>query len=128
MAYINQNNVIIQGIKNLNIEVVDFNLDPDRTYLNLEKSDFIAALSVSFDLFRKKGDASLDVMDGRCKFSNSTIGSYIFSGKQSKNYIEINFEVIEGKVVGLFECYCFTQSFENDSVRLYIDLEKGSPF
>jgi len=127
MAGTDQKSDLIYSIKNLDIKMINLILDSNTTYLNLEKKNFITILTICFDYFRKKGDDSLEVIDGRCKFSNETIDSYIFSGRQSKNYIEINIEVIDGKVVGLFECYCFPELY-TDEVRLYIDSKKGSPF
>jgi hypothetical protein len=129
MAILDQKDALIHFLRNIDIEMIDLILDPDITYLNLEKSDFVKNLTRCFNRLKKSGNTFLEISVGRCKFSNNGSSSYIFTGNQSKEFIEINIEEIDGKVTGLYECYCFTSGFNcKNGSRLYIDLKKGSPF
>jgi len=120
---------ILHCIENLNSQTLDLILDSEITYLNYDKKHFIILISDCFDQFRNNGDSSLKTSKGKCKFLNDSTQSYFLTGEKSRNYISLNIETIDEKVIGISECYCFSDiSTNKNGNHIFIDSKKGSPF
>ncbi|MCE7043949.1 hypothetical protein [Dyadobacter sp. CY312] len=129
MNILDQKSALIYFIEDLDIEMIGSILDPDVKCLNESKQDFLRIFANCFDLFRRKGNSLLVRTPGRCKFSANNGESFIFSGDVSKDYIEINILTKEGRVIGIHECYCFSDDMADRSGhKVYIDSKRGCPF
>jgi len=125
----NQSDAVLYFLQQLDIEMIDSILDPNRTYQNLEKHLFIQKLGVALDKFIQSGDTYLNRHQGHCnsKTCNYKGKGFSFIGNNSGNYINLIIEIKEGIVLNIYECYIFNCLTKIASKNDRIEIEKLEP-
>ena len=105
---------VIEAICSMDAKWLAFLLDKYAQYNNCSMEKFIELLEQAFAVFRAAGDTSLNYYSGscnrqtgRCKHSGKDGG--LFVGKNARKYLSFSFEVLNGKLLKMFECYYMTR-------------------
>jgi hypothetical protein len=120
----NQVEAIKYYIEKMDIEMISLILDNKQENLEYDKEEILIMLSNLFDEFNSCGDTELNSLSGRCAKCYKGMIGYTFYGNKSKNYINIIFEQIDGKLNDLTECTLFKRNDPNFPLNTWID----SPF
>jgi hypothetical protein len=91
-------------------------------YKYLNNLSFVKDLEKVFEKFKRFGDTHLEPNLGLCGRCHKDCYGYLFVGNNSKNYINILFEIKETKMRELTECCEFKAISEvyNLNTRIYI--------
>ncbi len=121
---------VLYFIQQLDIEMVDMLLDDTLEYQEMRKDIFINKLNDVFIEFIEGGDTFLKTtiqLDTTNGFCGSAVCSFkcmgfSFVGNKSGNFIDLIFEIEEGKVLDIFECTYFkTKDMLGINERLEIE-------
>jgi hypothetical protein len=118
-------------IQTMDIEMLYFILDEEKSYQDFTRNEFLFRLEQVINDFKSAGDTFLNAIEGRCNkcFKNKT--GFLFVGNNSKNYMNLLFDVDNNKITDLFECTNFKTNFDssNFSKRFWIhNFEDDLPF
>jgi hypothetical protein len=101
-------------------------LEDSYTYQDFDKKTFLKKLSDVFDEFKEKGNTFLNLYEGKCNsclLNKKNRMGFTFIGNKTNHYTDFVFEVKDGKVHDIHECFDF--STENSCLlkkgRLSID-------
>ena len=108
----------------MDIDMIDDLLSDDYTYQNAKKKTFIYELSLVFDEFAMAGDTFLIAFKGGCNSCRKGKFGYTFVGNVSNNYISMIFDIIEDKIVDLYDCTFFKNNIGELvlNTKLFINL------
>ena len=112
----NQKEAIIYFITQMDIEMIDAFLDPEKTFQDMEKEKFISSLNLLFQAFKEEGDTFLNSYAGRCNTCYKDKTGFTFVGNKSHNYVSIVFDSKAGIIDDMFEC----SDFLNDNKGLFL--------
>lgn len=104
---------VIAAISFMDINVLDFLLE-EPTYMDLKKKDFLTKLQTAFNHFKKEGDKRLHPHKGKCQLCQVGKIGFSFIGEESKDYIELVFDVKDNKLVDIYECNSFEPAYTLD--------------
>jgi hypothetical protein len=115
----------------MDIEMLYFILDEEKSYQDFTRNEFLFRSERVINDFKSAGDTFLNAIEGRCNkcFKNKT--GFLFVGNNSKNYMNLLFDVDNNKITDLFECTNFKTNFDssNFSKRFWIhNFEDDLPF
>ena len=96
--------VLVAAITRIDFEMFREFIVYIEKYKDLDKHYLIKDLERVFDKFRKFGDTELKSNLGLCGKCHKDCYGHLFFGNNSKNYINILFEIKENKIVELTEC------------------------
>jgi hypothetical protein len=126
----NHFDAVLYFIQSLDIEMVDLLLDDTLTYQDMNKDIFVNKLDDLFIEFIEGGDTflkttiQLDTTNGFCGSAVCCFKcmGFSFVGNKSGNFIDLIFEIEEGKVIDIFECTYFkTKDILGVNERLELD-------
>jgi hypothetical protein len=104
-----QSDAFLHFMQMLDTQMVDSVLKEDRTYQDLEKPEFMKALSKALDSFTEEGYTHLRCFSGKCgsKKCHYECSGVRFVGDTSSSYMDLIVLVKEGEVQDVFECTSF---------------------
>jgi len=104
-----QSDAELHFLQQLDIEMIDSILEPNRTYQDFEKDTFIQKLGYALDEFIELGDTYLNRNPGQCnsKICNFKCKGFTFIGNNSGNYFDLIVEIKDGVVQDIYECNNF---------------------
>lgn len=105
-----QAEAVIYYIQEMDIDMLDLILDKEKEYQDVSKDVFIQNLNTTFDVFRFNNNDKLIKHKGFCnsdKCANSCKNGYAFAGNHSKHILNIIFEVKNGIIQDMYECFDF---------------------
>jgi len=126
-----KNNVkeIVEAIKKMDIDVLDWLLDDKKTYQDFNKPEFLEMLNVVFEKLKFEGDTFLEAHKGHCASCNIGRPGFTFVGNHSRKYFDMVFEKNRhGIIHDMYECSMFLNKHENNFIKtecLYIDTDHG---
>jgi len=84
-------------------------LDDNKTYHEFPKHVFIQKLGHAMNEFISSGDDFLLCHEGVCRGEcpNKGLTGFSFIGNQTRKFIDLIFEIKEGRVFDICECRCF---------------------
>lgn len=123
---ITQSDAVLHFLQNLDIEMIDAVLEPNRTYQNFQKHIFIQKLGHALDQFIQSGDTYLWRYSGLCdsKTCNYQCSGYTFIGNHSGNYFDLIIDIKKGVVQDMYECIHFKCSDENIVKNRCIEIDE----
>ncbi|MES2565497.1 MAG: hypothetical protein V4565_01445 [Bacteroidota bacterium] len=126
----NQTQAIQHFIERMDIEMIDAFLDNNKTYQDFKKYLFISKLQKAFEQFSDSGDTHLFSIEGKCNSCDKTKTGYSFIGNNSNKYMNVIFDVTDGKINDLYECSDFQNHKSNLILkeRVHIDDDFELPF
>jgi hypothetical protein len=104
-----QSDAVLHFLQQLDIEMIDSVLEPNRTYQDFEKHIFIQKLGGALDEFIQSGDTCLNRYPGHCNFGecNYKCKGFTFIGNNSGNYFDLIINIEKGVVQDIYECGVF---------------------
>ena len=126
-----QSDAVLHFLQNLDIEMIDSVLEPNRTYQDFEKNTFIRKLSDALDEFIQSGDTYLNRLPGQCnsKICNYQCKGFTFIGNNSGNYFDLIIDIKEGVIQDIYECSSFKCFSQIASKNNRIEIDKSNfPF
>ena len=121
-----QSDAVLHFLQQLDIEMIDAVLEPNRTYQDFEKNIFVQKLGYALDEFIKSGDTYLNRFPGHCNLEicNYKCKGFTFIGNNSGNYFDLIIDIKEGVVHDIHECRVFKCFNEIVSKNRYIEIHK----
>lgn len=120
-----QSDAVLHFLQQLDIEMIDAVLEPNRTYQNFEKHIFVKKLGNALGEFKQSGDAFLNRYPGQCnsKSCNFKCKGFTFIGNHSGNYFDLIIDIKGGIVHDIYECTEFKVGSKdiNKGKRIEID-------
>jgi hypothetical protein len=116
--------LVLKCIQEMNVSILYYLLDVERTYQDWKRNEFILKLDRVMAQFEADGDTYLNAIQGNCGGSCSKgQNGYLFIGNNSKNYMNLLFVEEELQLTDLYECSLFRTRFDNIELntRYYID-------
>jgi hypothetical protein len=109
--------------------MVDILLDDTREYQNMKKDIFINKFGIALNEFIEVGDTFLNTtihINTTNGYFDSVICNYSclgysFVGNNSRNYINLIFEIEDGQVLNIFEYYYFKSKSGLNNMRIVIN-------
>ena len=120
-----QSEVVIYYIQEMDIDMLELILDNEMKYQELSKDKFIQKLSVIFDTFKLNKNDKLIKQDGFCnsdKCENSCKNGYTFLGNHSKHSLNLIFEVEDGIIQDIHDCFEFKSLNKELNIEYYNQL------
>ena len=117
-----QAEAIIYFMQEMDINMIDLILDEKLTYQDFPKSKFIGLLDNAFNNLRNKGNTKLIANSGYCDSNvcpNQCNYGHSFMGNLSQHKLDIIFDVKNGKVMDLYECYDFKLLDKNTDFKSF---------
>lgn len=104
-----QSGAVLHFLQHLDIEMIDFVLEPNRTYQDFEKNTFIQKFGYALDMFIQSGDTYLNRFPGQCnsEICNFKCKGFTFIDNNSGNYFDLIIDIKEGIVQDIYECSLF---------------------
>ncbi|MEN9522042.1 MAG: hypothetical protein RL065_419 [Bacteroidota bacterium] len=120
---ITQEDAIVHFIHKMDTEMIDAILDNGITYYGLKKEIFIDKLQIVFDTFFSKGNNLLNSFEGVCTNCSKGCKGFSFIGNKTNNYMDLLFEIKDGKITNIYECGSFKLNDEKikKEGRIYLD-------
>ncbi len=127
-----QSDAFFYFMKLLDTAMVDAVLKEDRTYQDMEKAEFMKALSAALARFEERGDTELRCFTGKCNSKKCHYGctGVRFVGPTSLSHLDLIVPIKEGEVQDVFECIDFKCDEASVKVksRIWIDGFDFPPF
>jgi len=118
-----QHNNYLQNIltyfSSLNIDELRLHLKEEYSYQDTRKEIFLNKIEEIFIGHNKSGDTELQIYKGACAdkhCDNCGLKGYRFIGNNSKNYMDLLFEVIGNDITDIIECAHFKPEVEIDGL------------
>lgn len=121
-----QAQAVVHFIQQLDIEMVDSLLDNNLEYQDMRKDIFINKLGHAFNEFIESGDTCLNSTKGCCDsvLCNYKCKGLSFVGDNSGNYMDLIFEIENGKVVDMYECTDFKTKVDTKIKNKRVEIDK----
>src|ERR1035437_5490041 len=105
----NPKEAILKYFCEMDIEMLEMVLDDGRTYDGARKDVFLKRLNELFNKFKKNNDKYLIPHNGKSIGScgHNGISGYAFVGNNSRNYLELIFEINGTDVIDIASCGYF---------------------
>lgn len=123
---ITQSDVVLHFLQQLDIEMIESVLEPNRTYQNFDKYTFVQKLGVALDEFMQSGDTFLLRYPGFCnaKTCKYKYKGFTFIGNNSGNFFNLIVDIKDGVVQDIFECKKFKCLSQIVSKNICIEIDK----
>jgi hypothetical protein len=126
---------ILSYFASLDIASLRIHLKEEYSYQDSTKLIFLSKLEKVFNKFKSSGDTELLIYPGACAgkgCDNCDVKGYRFVGNNSKNYMDLLFEVAAGDIIDIIDCPHFETEVEilglGTKADIYFDSDEHVTF
>lgn len=112
-------------IQRFDVDMLKLILEDDFIYQDYDKKTFLKKLSFVFDEFQEKGNAFLNLFEGKCISNvcgNLNCKGFSFVGNKTYHFMDLIFQINENKVFDIYECHDFQNEngnvFKKDKITI----------
>lgn len=114
----------------MDIDNLRLHLKDEYTYQETSKEIFLNEVEQIFEAHKDSGDTELIVYEGACTGSkicdNCGKKGYRFVGNNSKNYMDLIFEIEGDDIKNIFDCMNFKTDVDIENLGLKADIDVNS--